>query len=149
MSPPDASPTESQTLTAALRAIRRRRGLRARDVAAAMGLALRTYQHFESGLSHLDWPRVKAFATATDSDAHAILIAVVIGSSDFAVRCMDNKLASVLVVALRRFDQRLGDSLTQLEVGRVIAAFRKVFDDLEADLAWREAQAHAWLSDET
>ena len=138
-------PTEREILTQALRAIRRCRTLRARDVAAAMGLALRTYQHFESGRSQLDWPRIKAFAAATDSDAHAILGAVVIGSPDFAVRCMDNKMASVLVVAVRRFDDRMGDALSRFEVGRLIAAFRKAFDDLEQDLKAREDEARTWL----
>jgi hypothetical protein len=37
-----------------------------------------------------------------------------------------------------------------LEVGRLIAAFRKVFDELEQDLAARDHEARAWLtSDES
>jgi hypothetical protein len=145
MSTSEAPAPEPNTLTAALRAIRRRRGLRAHDVALSMGLPLRTYQYFASGRSQLDWERIKAFATATDSDAHAILISVMIGSPDFAVRCMDNKLASVMVAAARRFDARVGDRLSSFEVGRLIAAFRKMFDDLETDLAAREAEAADWL----
>lgn len=146
---PDAPPSERDTLAAALRAIRRRRGLRGAEVARAMGLALRTYQNFESGRGGLDWDRIRAFADATGSDPHAILAAVMIGSPDFAVRSMDNKLASILVAAVRRFDARLGDGLCRIEVGRLIAAFRKLFDDLETDLLAREAEARTWLSDET
>lgn len=145
MSQTGAPPTDTMTLTAVLRAIRRRRGLRVKDTAAAMGLALRTYQHFESGRSQLDFERIKAFALATDSDAYAILVAVLIGSPEFAVRCMDNKLASALIVAVKRFDERVGDAIPRLEVGRSIAAFRKMFDDLESDLRTRDEQSRAWL----
>lgn len=145
MSASDVPVPESNTLTTALRAIRRRRGMRARDVALTMGLPLRTYQYFESGRSQLDWDRIKAFAIATDSDPHGILTAVTIGSPEFAVRCMDNKLASVMVAAARRFDARLGDRLSSFEVGRLIAAFRKLFDELETDLVAREAEAADWL----
>ncbi|WP_374346561.1 helix-turn-helix domain-containing protein [Phenylobacterium sp.] len=145
MSSTNALQSESKILTAALRAIRRRKGLRVKDAAAAMGLPLRTYQHFESGRSQLDFDRIKAFARVTDSDPYAILAAVLIGSPAFAVRCMDNKLASVLVVAVKRFDERVGDAIPHIEVGRLIAAFRKMFDDLETDLQDRDDQARAWL----
>lgn len=141
----EALDLERDTLTTALRAIRQRRGLRARDVAQAMGLAPRTYQHFEAGRSQLNWARIREFAKATDSDAYAILAAVMIGSPDFAVRCMDNKLATVLLVGVRRFDARMGDAIALFEVSRLIAAFRKAFDDLEADLAARDAQSRAWM----
>jgi len=90
MSSPDPSTSESAALTAALRAIRRKRGKKVRDVAAAMFI-------------------------------------------------------SVMVVAIRRFDERLGDTLTQIEVGRLIATFRKAFDDLETDLISRAAEASDWL----
>ena len=47
----DATPgnglSQDALLAAALRAVRRARGMRATDVALAMGLPLRTYQHFE------------------------------------------------------------------------------------------------------
>ena len=125
--------------------IRRHRGLRQIDVAAAMGLPLRTYQHFEAGRTYLDFERIKAFALATDSDPHAILAAVMIGSPAFALRSTDNKLTSVLMTALRRFDERLGDDVARFEVGRLIAAFRRTFADLEADLAARDAQAKIWF----
>lgn len=147
MPPADGPFSETNTLKEALRAIRRRRGMSAREVAAAMGLALRTYQHFEAGRGQLNFERIKAFALATDSDPHAILTAVMIGTPAFALRCIDNKLASVLLVAVKRFDGRMGDAVSHFEVGRLISAFRKLFDDLEADLAVRDAEVRAWLDD--
>ena len=41
----------------------------------------------------------------------------------------------------------MGDAVSHFEVGRLISAFRKLFDDLEADLAVRDAEVRAWLDD--
>lgn len=139
------APAESAILSEALRLIRKRRGLRQVDVAKAMTLPIRTYQNFEAGRIHLDFEKIKAFATATESDPHAILAAVMIGSPAFALRSTENKLTSVLMTALRRFDERLGDDIARIEVGRLIKAFRKTFDELEAELAARDAEARDWF----
>ncbi len=140
-----AVPAESAILSEALRLIRKHRGARQIDVARAMGLPIRTYQNFEAGRIHLDFEKIKTFAAATESDPHAILAAVMIGSPGFALRSTQNKLTSVLMTALKRFDERLGDDIARIEVGRLIKAFRKTFDDLEAELAARDAQARDWL----
>lgn len=145
MTASDGVSSEHETLRAVLRAIRRRRGLGPRDVALAMGLPLRTYQHFEAGPSQFNLDRIKAFAKATDSDPYAILAAMMIGSPAFAVRTIDNKLISVLVEGLRHFDERLGDAIARLEVGRLIAAFLKAFDDLEGELRAQDAQTRLWM----
>lgn len=145
-----ASPTPSPddvALAAALRMIRRRRGLRAEDVAKAMGLKLRTYQHFEAGQSPWNPDRLRRFALATDSDPMAILVAAVLQAPGLALHAMDNKLVSLLMAGLRRFDERLGDDLARIEVGRLIAAFRGVFAALEAGLAERDALTEQWLGD--
>ncbi len=140
-----AVPAESAILSEALRLIRRRRGLRQIDVARAMGLPIRTYQNFEAGRIHLDFEKIKAFAAATDSDPHAILAAVMIGSPAFALRSTENKLTSVLMTALKWFDERLGDDIARIEVGRLIKAFRRTFADLETELAARDAEARDWF----
>lgn len=140
-----ADPAESAILSEALRLVRKHRAMRQIDVAEAMGLPIRTYQNFEAGRIHLDFEKIKAFATATDSDPHAILAAVMIGSPAFALRSTKNKLTSVLMTALQRFDERLGDDIARIEVGRLIKAFRKVFADLETELAERDAQARRWF----
>lgn len=142
-----ADPAERATLSEALRLVRKHRGMRQIDVAEAMGLPIRTYQNFEAGRIHLDFEKIKAFAAATDSDPHAILAAVMIGSPAFALRSTQNKLTSVLMTALQRFDERLGDDIARIEVGRLIKAFRKVFADLETELAARDAQTRRWFDD--
>lgn len=144
-SPPD----ETKVMSQALRAIRRKRGLRAAQVAEAMGLPLRTYEHFEAGRAKLNLERLDAFADATQSDPYAVMAAVMIGSPQFAARSSDNKLMMVLMLALRRLDERLGDDISRLEVGRLVAAFRRTFTDLETDLAERDAAITKWLADNT
>ena len=112
-----------------------------------MGLSPRSYQLFEAGRSHLHLlPRIRTFARATDSDPHAIVAAMVLDAPDLALHSLDNKLVSVLMVAIQRFDARLGSGLARFEAGRLIATFRKAFDDLEADLRARDSAARAWLS---
>jgi transcriptional regulator with XRE-family HTH domain len=145
MSASHAVSSESATLAQALRLIRNRRGLRQVDVAKAMGLAPRTYQHFEAGRTYLDFEKIKSFAAVTSADPHAIVVGVLIGSPAFALRSIDNKLTSVLMTALRRFDDRIGDDIPRIEVGRLIAAFRRTFADLETELAARDALARDWL----
>nr|WP_272886872.1 helix-turn-helix transcriptional regulator [Phenylobacterium aquaticum] len=51
-----------------LRAIRNVRRLRVVDVAEAMGMAPRSYEHFEAGRGRLDFLRLERFAEATGSD---------------------------------------------------------------------------------
>jgi DNA-binding transcriptional regulator YiaG len=51
------NPTGRQVcLSLILKAIRRRRGLRSSEVARQMGIALRSYQRFESGAKGLEAP---------------------------------------------------------------------------------------------
>lgn len=142
-----ATSPERAILSQALRAIRRRRGLRVKDVALAMGLPLRTYQNFEAGRTELDYGRIQAFARVTDSDPNAILMAVMLGSPGFALHTLENKLTGALLIGLRRFDERMGERMARIEVGRLIAAFRRAFDDLEAEANARDDQAAAWFRD--
>lgn len=93
----------------------------------------------------MDVNRIRCFAQATDSDAHAILTAVLIDAPAFAARTMDNKLLSVLIAGAQRFDERLGDDISRIEVARFIAATRRMFDELEADFAQRSDDARRWL----
>ena len=81
--------SQSETLSTALRLIRTHRRLRAADVAKSMNMALRSYEHFESGGGRINIERVHRFAEVTDSDPHAILAALALGSPAFALRCAD------------------------------------------------------------
>lgn len=64
----------------------------------------------------------------------------------FAVHTIDNKVMSVIMAGIRRFEARLGDRMAQIEVSRLVTAFRRTFDDLETELEARERENQQWLN---
>lgn len=132
----------NQHLSDALRAIRRRRGLSPTLVAQRMDKAKRTYEHFEAGGGKLNVETVYSFAAATDSDPLAILAAVFMGSPQFAVRSADNKLVTLMLIALQEFDEELGADIAELDAHAAFAAFSQAFETLKTEArarkAWRE-----------
>ena len=54
-------------------------------------------------------------------------------------------MMSVLIAGAQRFDERLGDDIARIEVARFIAAARRMFDDLEAELSRSDQDARNWL----
>lgn len=139
--------SQSETLSTALRLIRRHRRLRAADVAKAMNMALRSYEHFEAGGGRLNIERIHRFAEVTDSDPHAIVAALALGSPAFALRCADNKLATILAVALQEFDEGAGDAIAELESLTIINTFTKALRELAAQSVRRDSAADAWLEE--
>src|SRR6266404_1444771 len=95
-------------LAKALKGLRRRRALLQPEVARRMGMRPRTYEHFEAGKGPLYVDRIHDFASALGVDPHAILLALEIGSPEFAGRCADNKLVTIIVMALQDFDLATG-----------------------------------------
>lgn len=131
-------------LSAALKSVRRRRRMTTGAVAQAMNMARRTYERFEAGDTRVNLDHIHRFAQATDSDPAAILLAVVTGSPELAGRCADNKLGTILTIALQRFDRRMGDRLAQLDPRVLIQAVVTMFEELaSSDPAADEAQK--WL----
>lgn len=139
----EASPPRSPALSQALRAVRRLRGKRSVDVATALDLPLRSYEHFESGKGRLNVDRVQLFADATESDGQAILASLWIESPDFAVRCANNKLMTILIMALQDFDRSTGDAIASLDGQTLIAAFEGVFANLGEEA--RRRNGEAWI----
>ena len=139
--------TQSQVLTAALRLIRKQRKLRAVDIADRMNMPLRSYEHFESGAGRINLERIHRFAEVTNSDAHAILAALAIGSPAFALRCADNKLATIIAVVLQEFDEEAGDAIADLDARTIINAFTKTLKDLADQSVRKDAEAEAWLAE--
>jgi transcriptional regulator with XRE-family HTH domain len=132
-------------LSQALKELRRRRRLRQPEVAARMGMRPRTFEHFEAGKGPLYIDRIHDFGRALGVDPHAILMALEIGSPEFAVRCSENKLVTIIVMALQDFDEATGDAITQLDAQTLRASFERLFRDL-GDLARaRAALGESWL----
>lgn len=130
----------------AIRRLRVRSGLSKDEIAATMHLSIRTYERFEAGSTRLNLDYVHRFARATGCDANGILLAIATGSPEFAVRCADNRFATILVIALRRFNEAVGDRLGEFEVRTLIAAVTAMFDDLAAS-APPSTEARAWLEE--
>jgi transcriptional regulator with XRE-family HTH domain len=136
---------QRRLLSTILKTIRGLRRLSARGVADAMGLKLRTYYDFEAGQGVLDIARIWRFATATDSDPVAIVEALMLGAPEHAVRCMDNKAASIMLGSFRQFSDRVGDRMIHIGSAAVIEAFKRPFEGLEEHLERRDVSAERWL----
>jgi len=144
----------SRALSKAVRAVRGARSFRAHDVAERMGLALRTYEHFEGGGGRLNLERIFAFAAATDSDAFAILAAALIQAPELAARSARNKLMLTFMLALQEFDAEVGDDIDLLETGVLLGAFTEMFAGLTGEAKRRretiaavEQRAKTWGAD--
>lgn len=136
---------DGELLSAALRSIRRRRGLRADEVARRMQLSKRTYQHFEAGDGRPNIDYIHRFASATESDPYAILFGLIMGSSDFAARCSDNKLMRAFMITLQEFDANLGPKVADVDVRVAMSAFTKAFSAIADEVNLAQSQAEDWL----
>ncbi|WP_332768915.1 helix-turn-helix domain-containing protein [Phenylobacterium sp.] len=139
---------QAELLSIALRSIRKARRLTASEVAAAMGLALRTYERFEAGQDRIDLERVMRFAEATDSDPFAIIASVWLKTPEFAVQTADNKPMVVMMLALRNFHDDIGDDITLIEPRVFWGGFRRLFQDLTEHVRKRDLSAETWLDDQ-
>ena len=137
--------SQKDVLKAALRSIRQKRRLRTVDIADRMNMPLRSFEHFEAGAGRVNLEHVHRFARATDSDAHALIACLALGSPAFALRCADNKLMTILMVALQELDRDHGDAIAALDVRTLVSAFTHVFDQLGNLAERREHDARAWL----
>jgi transcriptional regulator with XRE-family HTH domain len=140
-------PTRGESLSRALKTLRRRRGMRPLQVAAAIGIALRTYQYFEAGRGTLDIDRIHRVARVLGADPWALLVAVEIGSPDFAVRCAENRLMTLLIKALKRFDEQVRDGIARLDVRTLSTTFARTFEDLGRDARELDAFLEGWGDD--
>ncbi|MCX7586363.1 helix-turn-helix domain-containing protein [Phenylobacterium sp. 58.2.17] len=143
-----AFPSHSALLATALRAIRRARGMRSSEVAEAMGLQLRTYQHFEEGAGPFDLDRIRRFADATDSDPFAIVASIWLQDADFAVRAIEAKPMVVMMLALRSFHEELDQDITLIEPRVWWGGFRRLFQDLADHVRKQDLSAETWLDDQ-
>ena len=120
-----------QALTTALRRLRRSRGLRARDVALAMGLPLRTYVHFEAGGSQASPERLRRFAGVIDCDYAALLLCAGGLDAELVLASADNKAVSVAVAAVDELHASLPGVFARLSGPDLACAFDRVSRHLQ------------------
>jgi transcriptional regulator with XRE-family HTH domain len=138
---------QGQLLSQILKHIRDLRHLSARQVADAMGLPLRTYYNFESGAGALDIARVFRFADATDSDPVSIIESLMLGSLDHALRCLENQAASIKLASFHKFEQKVGDRMTNIQSQFFIEAFKRSYDSLEGHMDKTDQGTERWMAE--
>lgn len=143
----DRPRSQNEILAAALRLIRLHRRMKPAEVADAMGMAKRSYEHFEAGKGKINLERIHRFAEATDSDPYAIIDCMALGSPEFAVRCADNKAMLALRVVTQEFDGDVGDAIMELDTRSIINAFTRTLKDLGMQAVRRDDAAKAWLDE--
>jgi transcriptional regulator with XRE-family HTH domain len=131
-------------LAQALKALRQRRGLGTAEIAAALGMPKRTYQHFESGRTQINVDRVHQIARILNADPHAIFAAAELGSPAFAVRAADNKLMTIIIMALSEFDKTSADQITLLDPRLLTTTFETTFRELATQARLRASLADKW-----
>ena len=133
--------------SAALKGVRKLRGLSTQEMAAALNMPLRTYEHFEAGHGRLNLDYMHRFSQAADCDVYGLLSAIAIGSPDFAVRTADNKFMTAFTILLQAYDRRMGDRTRDLDARSLIAAFEAMFEALIDVCGRRAEEAEAFLEE--
>jgi hypothetical protein len=142
-------PENREILAKTFRGIRQKRSLKSSVVAQRMGLPQRSYELFEAGGGRISHRRIVDFATATDADPFAIILAPSFGSADFAIDCADTKLVLIMIMHLEGFYQDRGGDITYLDPPNIIGAFERVFKELGAKLDDNEAYLERRLEKRT
>ena len=132
-------------LSNAMRSIRKARRMRTSEVAKAMDMPVRSYEHFEAGRGRISYDRIARFAAATNCDPIALLATIPIGSPDFALRCADNKLMQILMIALSELNDDLGEDIIYLESGAIIGGMTRLCKELADHVRKRDTFAETWL----
>lgn len=133
--------------SAVLKGVRKLRGLSPQEMATALNMPLRTYEHFEAGQGRLNLDYLYRFSIVTGSDFYGLMHAIAIGSPDFAVRTADNKFMTTFTILLQAYDRRMGDRIRDLDARSLIAAFGELFDALAEVGGRRAEEAEAFLDE--
>jgi transcriptional regulator with XRE-family HTH domain len=134
-------------LSKIIKQLRIHRGKRTAEVAAAMGMPKRSYEHFEACAGRINPERVHQFAHVVGADPYAIFAALDMGSPTFALRSADNKLMTILMKALTEFDERTHDNIASLDARTLIGVFQASFDELHGRARERGEYVARWLSE--
>lgn len=137
------------TLPRTLKLIRRARGLSTADVAQRMGMALRTYEQFESGTRRVSFDRIKLFAEVTDSDPYGIIFGVMFRLVDFGVASSETKLAMIMMMVLEDFANERRDQIAFLDPATIVTTFQHALKQLGDRLDNHEEYLEKWLDGRT
>jgi transcriptional regulator with XRE-family HTH domain len=118
--------------------------LSAQETARRMNMGLRTYQHFEAGRNKPNLEYINRFCDVMQIDLFALLGALMIGSPAFARRVAENKFMTILMVALKDYDEAMGDRIIDQDPRSFIIAVEAMFAGLMADSPPQD-EAKQWI----
>lgn len=136
---------QARLLSQILKMVRDERRMKGREVAAAMGIALRTYQDFEAGRGDLDLNKIRLFAKATRSDPVGILLALFFGAPEIALLTLDSKLPMTFWITLMELRDGVGEQLNIVPPALLLSGMRRVGDDIKDWLDRHAASAESYL----
>lgn len=119
--------------------IRRARGRTIKQMAEGLGMSPRGYQFLEAGEHKVSLERIAQFASAAECDPYGLMIAHFMGSPRFALRVADNKLMTILLMALQEFDEDVGDAIVELDARTCVSVFSEAFHRLAQEAHVRHA----------
>lgn len=134
-------------LSQSMRAIRKERRLRSAEMARLLDMPVRSYEHFESGRGKISWDRIVRFAEATDSDPMALIAVLALGKPEFALHCADNKLMTIMMLAMGELEEELGADIAFLSSANLVGAFTRVVKELAEVVRKRDTYAEHWLEE--
>ncbi|MGR4863179.1 helix-turn-helix domain-containing protein [Caulobacter sp. LARHSG274] len=136
---------QARLLSQIVKMIRKERNMTAAQIAAGMGVALRTYQDFEAGRRAFDFDKVRLFAKATRSDAVAILLAIHFGWPELPVLLMDNKMATAFFIVMRDLYTDVGPRLSRVPAALLVSGFRFIRDEVLKLFARQDANSEDYM----
>lgn len=125
-------------LAAALRAVRKHRGLLQTEVASGLGISRRTYLDLEAGIGRMTVEQLVAFADLTNSDRFALVAAALFERPSLAVRYADNKLMTVLAFAGDDFEAAIGGAASDVRPRELMRLLEEAFTRLATDVKQRQ-----------
>jgi transcriptional regulator with XRE-family HTH domain len=136
---------QSRLLSRTLKEIKQERRMTSIEVAARMGIALRTYQDFEKGKGDFDLWKIRRFAKATRSDAIGIVLAVMYANPKIAIVVMRSKFLMTGWLGFMELWRTLGDRIHLIPAAQVLLGMRKTGEFLQQFLDRRAASFEHWL----
>lgn len=137
---------QARLLSEILKMLRKERHMRAEDVAAAMGVSVRTYRDFENGRRAYDFNKVRLFAKATRSDASAIHLGVQYNWPELPLLLMDNKMATAFYVLTRDLFDEFGPRLSRVPAATWVAGYRHIAAEIRKLFERQDASVDDYLA---
>ncbi len=136
---------QRRLLSQILKLIKEERRMNAVQVAAGMGVSLRTYQDFEKGLRAYDFDKVRRFAKATRSDATSIHLGVQYNWPELPVLMMDNKMATAFFILTRDLHTEIGPRLSRVPPGLLVSGYRQIGEEIRKLFERQDASAEDYI----